>query len=181
MIPQIVAVIDGVLVREGWPKYTNDPFDHGGPTKGGITLKTLSKYRGRKCTPEDIQNLAEPEVRAIYEAMYVTDWHFETISDAWVQNFVIDTGILSGQQTAAMMLQAVLHVPQDGDLGPTTFASLTMALVRPKALYLDLIRARMHLLLDAMVSEIPVAQRQSTNLKWRHGWWNRVADLFPKE
>lgn len=174
----IDALITATLVREGWPAYTNDPADHGGPTKGGITIPDLEKKRERRCTAADIQNLTEAEVREVYLEQYVTEWKFDHISDPWVQEFVIDTGVLQGQGTAAKMLQRVLHVPVDADIGPTTLATLTMALHDPKALRNALIQEREHLLLDAMCTDIPVLQRQTTNLRYRHGWWNRVCGFL---
>lgn len=172
------SLITEILKREGWPKYSNDPADHGGPTKGGITLKDIEDCRHKKCTAEDVQNLEESEARSIYLYKYVLKHKFDQIYDSWVQEFVVDTGVLQGQQEAAKMLQSVLNVPQDGILGPVTFASLSIAMRKPIVLKDSLIRARMHLLLDDMVAEIPVEIRQSTNLKWRHGWWNRVADFL---
>lgn len=171
-------IIDEVLVREGWPKYTNLPGDKGGPTRGGITLKTLSAWRNRPCTADDVQNLQAPEIREIYTYEYATKWKFDMIPDAWVKDFIIDTGILQGQPTAAKMLQSVLGVPEDMKLGPTTFAALNMALEDHRRLKKALIRKRMHLLLDAMVTEIPLHLRTETNLRWRHGWWNRVCDTI---
>jgi len=171
-------LIGELLVREGWPVYTNDPSDHGGPTKGGITLADLSAWRKKKCTAKDVEALEEPEARAIYVKKYILDPKFDGITDAWVLEFVFDTGVLQGQGEAARMLQQVLGVAQDGDIGPTTLAALQNALRNPRRLHLSLIRARMHLLLDDMVFLIPAEQRQTTNLKYRHGWWNRVADFM---
>jgi lysozyme family protein len=178
IIPVVEALISAILIREGWPKYTNDPADHGGPTKGGITIPDLELFREKRCTAVDIENLTEDEVRAIYRFQYITHWKFDQIPDPWAQEFIIDTGVLQGQGTAAKMLQAVLGVPQDGNLGPTTFASLSLALVDHAKFEKELVRARMHLLLDAMVSDVAITLRQTTNLKWRHGWWNRVCDFL---
>lgn len=174
----IDELLTEVLEIEGWPKYTNDPADHGGPTKGGITLAVLSAWRKKKCTAKDVQELQEPEARAIFAARYVYDWKFDLITDAWVQWFVVDTGVLQGQEKAAKMLQGVLHVPADGKIGPVTLASLSMAVRQPARLRKALIRERMHLLLDAMVADVAIELRQTTNLKWRHGWWNRTCDFI---
>lgn len=176
-------IFTGILKREGWPKYTNDPIDKGGPTKGGITLETLKKwYKKTKpstaVTAEDVKALTERDVRAIYQQMYVKDWRFDSIPDEWVKVFVVDTGVLQGQGEAAKMLQRVLHVPQDAIIGPTTLASLMDALVNPVRLKTLLIQERMHLLLDDMVAQISMEERQTTNLKYRHGWWNRVCEFL---
>jgi lysozyme family protein len=170
-----MTVIDAVLLSEGWPRYTNDPADHGGPTKGGITLARLSAYRGHPCTAADVEALEEPEARALYQKMYVTDWRFDMLDDPWVQWFVVDTGVLQGQETSARMLQSVLGVPVDGVIGPITLAALRCT---TPAFRLQMVKARLHLLLDAMVSDVPHAMCETTNLKWRHGWVNRVLQFL---
>lgn len=161
---------------EGWPRYTDDGADHGGPTKGGITLQDLERHRGRSCTVADLQALEWPEAAELYTKWYITDWGFEAIDDEWVQYFVVDTGILQGQPEAAMMLQRVLGVEEDADVGPLTLAAFHAK--NSPELRLALVRERMHLLLDDMVYEIPSATVRSSNLHWRHGWWNRVADFI---
>ena len=67
------AIIDTILRREGWPRYTNRPSDRGGPTKGGITLATLASWRKRPVTATDVAALDEAEVRAIYRARYIEE------------------------------------------------------------------------------------------------------------
>lgn len=63
-------VIDEVIRREG-STYTNDPTDRGGPTKYGITQRTLSSYRGTQVTPEEVAALTEIEARVIYTHVYM--------------------------------------------------------------------------------------------------------------
>ena len=66
-VDQIIA---DVIKREG-SKYTNDPTDRGGPTKYGITLRTLQAWRRsqgqtRKLQPHDVKILTREEAVAIY-------------------------------------------------------------------------------------------------------------------
>jgi len=176
MTLSISDLLDRVLEEEGWPTFTVDPADHGGPTKGGVTLRDLERHRGRACSVAELQALEEPEARAIFTKQYITDWNFERIEDDWVRAFVVDTGILQGQPEAAMMLQRVLGVDQDASIGPVTLAAAEAC--DAHLLRRALLRERMHLLLDDMVYEIPSTTVRSSNLHWRHGWWNRVADFL---
>lgn len=182
MTPALLKkVIDALLVREGWPTYTNDPADRGGPTKGGITLADLSEWRGHPCTAADVEALGEAEVRLIYQKKHIERWKFDELTDPWVFDFITDIAILQGEPMACHVLQGTLNVPVDGDIGPTTLASLEMALRDPVRLRRDLIRERMHHLLDAMLAgdpPVPIEIRQTTNLKYRHGWWNRTCDFI---
>ena len=56
-------VIRLVFGHEGG--YSNHPEDPGGPTKFGITAKTLGSYRrlGRDATPEEVRGLTLAEAR----------------------------------------------------------------------------------------------------------------------
>ena len=75
------SIIDGIIKRES-DKFTDTKGDRGGPTKYGITLKTLQAYRGpsAKLNATDVERLSEDEARAIYEKVYITDPHFDLIA-----------------------------------------------------------------------------------------------------
>jgi lysozyme family protein len=141
-------------------------------------LQDLSEWRGHPCTAADVEALEEPEARLIYQKKHITAWKFDTIPDEWVFDFIVDIGVLQGEPMACHVLQGTLNVPVDGDIGPVTLASLSLALLNPARLRKALLRERMHHLLDAMVVGVPVELRQTSNLKWRHGWWNRTCDFI---
>ncbi len=128
-----MKIIDEILRKEG-SAYTNNPADSGGPTKFGITQKTLSAYRGRSVTPADVAALSEKEAREIYEKLY---WHgpnFSKISSALVGEKLADIGVNMGQARAGTFFQRALnglnaggkHWPdmvEDGAVGPKTLAA----------------------------------------------------------
>ena len=54
-------IVDEILRREGWPKYTNLAADRGGPTKGGITLGAWREYSGNRFADAgDVEAIQEP-------------------------------------------------------------------------------------------------------------------------
>ena len=167
----IDTIITGVLLREG-DEYTNDPADHGGPTKYGITLAAWREDTHPDATAADIEALTEPQARAFYLHVHYWTPGFSQIVDGRVQTFMVDFGVLEGVPTAIHILQHNLGVTADGVFGPISAAACNTH--DPTLLLKDLIIARMHYLLDVMVNEIPRAQIESTNLKFRHGWANRV-------
>lgn len=121
------AIIDQILVDEGWPKYTNAVADRGGPTKGGVTLGTLSVYRKRPCTADDVMALTETEVRAIYRGLYITGPGFDRIKDSALRREVIDAGVLHGTTRACGWLQEAAGLTGnavDGAFGKGTEAAV---------------------------------------------------------
>ena len=110
-------LIDEVIEREG-EKYTNHPHDKGGPTKYGITLATLSRYRKKQCTAKDVEELTRQEARAIYSSIYVEPFSF--IVDKNVHELLIDSAVNHGVGNAAKLLQRALGVKDDGAIGPKT-------------------------------------------------------------
>jgi len=160
-------IIDDILRREG-SKYTNDPIDRGGPTKFGITLATLSFYRGRSCTAEDVQALTEAEARRIYRDVYVVRPKFDQIKDDALRALVVDWGVNSGPGTAAKALQRAAGVTADGAIGPKTLAAVNAA--DPRKLH-DSVLSQRESFYRRLASEDPSQQR------FLSGWLNRCREF----
>ena len=71
------AIISDIISREG-RTYTDFPGDKGGPTKLGITLKTLADWRHHACEPVDVQNMDEAE--ALSQTVCIMD-HGKVIAE----------------------------------------------------------------------------------------------------
>ena len=118
------AILDALLAREG-SEYTDRPNDRGGPTKYGITLATLSAWRGHPVTPEDVRDLTEGEARAIYRERYIDGPRFREIRDPLLREWVIDMGVNHGTTRASEWLQeAIGGVTVDGRVGAFTLGAL---------------------------------------------------------
>lgn len=137
-------IIAGIILREG-TEYSDRPEDRGGPTKFGITIKTLARYRGLTATVQDVQELEVQEARAIYEKLYIRDPEFDQILglNQPIGLEVIDTGVNCGVVTAGIMLQRVLNafnmkgqhyhnLKLDGVCGMKTRRALMIFLARRK-------------------------------------------------
>jgi lysozyme family protein len=170
------AIIDGILQREG-STFTNDPADHGGPTKYGITLGDWANYLGGPATATDIEALTETTARAFYLRRYIWKPGFNLIADPWVQTFMVDTAVLEGVGTAVKMLQQILGVKGDGVFGPVTQTALQNYGDTAK-LKKWLITQRMHHLISCAMADFTPDQINGCDLKWMHGWWNRVASFM---
>ena len=121
----IDSILEDVLKREGWPTYTVHPNDKGGPTKGGITLRTLESWRQRRCTRAELKRLTEGEALAILRRRYAEASGIPHILDMDLRTQVIDSAVLSGPLLASKDLQRVLGVTVDGIIGPQTLAAIT--------------------------------------------------------
>jgi lysozyme family protein len=116
--------LDAIIAREG-RVYTNDPDDPGGPTKFGITLKTLRAWRNnQRLEARDVELLTEAEARDIYFALYIVDPDFLILDDAPLRSQLIDFGVHSGPSTATRELQIIIGAKPDGRLGPATLRIL---------------------------------------------------------
>lgn len=112
-------IIEDILTREG-SEYTNRAADRGGPCRHGITLATLSEWRGRPSTADDVRNLTETEARDIYRESYIVRPGFLGIENEAVRALVVDCGVNHGVKRAVKMLQEAAHVFPDGIFGPNT-------------------------------------------------------------
>lgn len=101
--------------------YTNNPADAGGPTKYGITQRTLSTWLGRQATIEDVQNLDMVTAIAIYKKMYFYDPGFDKLPSA-LQPQLFDIAVNSGPRKAIELLQEALGCTADGIIGPNTIS-----------------------------------------------------------
>ena len=111
-----------VLRHEGG--FVEHPSDPGGPTKYGITLRTLREWRGDETlTADDVRALTEAEAREIYLARYWNPIRGDELPPG-VDLAVFDYAVNSGVRRASRDLQAVVGVPQDGAIGRVTLAAV---------------------------------------------------------
>jgi lysozyme family protein len=180
------SIIEGVVARES-EKYTNDPNDAGGPTKYGITLRTLSRYRKFPMTAADVQALTRSEAVTIYRWVFVEDPGFDKLLPfaKAIAEKLIDQGVLCNPLRASEWLQRALNafnrqakdypdVKVDGDCGPATQRALASFLnLRGREGVTVLIEA-LQALQGAYL--IDLAERRPTDETFTFGWFlNRVA------
>jgi len=113
-------ILDEVLEREGWPKYTDISADRGGPTKGGITKRTLEQWRGRRVTNRELKSLKKSEAIEILTRRFVGCNGIDKVQDTDLRTQLIDNAVLSGPPLAVKDLQRALGVTRDGIIGPVT-------------------------------------------------------------
>jgi len=114
---QFMKCVEIIFNHEGG--YVDHPNDPGGATNMGITHKTLAGWRGEPVTKEDVRNLTKDEAGEIYRANYWNALNCDTLP-LGVDLVVFDFGVNAGVSRAAKLLQRIVHVEQDGQVGPIT-------------------------------------------------------------
>ncbi len=162
----VSTVIDDIIRREG-SKYTNLPADAGGPTKYGITLKTLERFRKQKLLPVDVENMTEQEARDIYRIEYIAPWGF--VSYPRLREFLIDLGVNSGIDRAKKLLQRALGVAEDGDIGSVTRMALSN---------IDGETLRLRVIAERMKLYGRIVDKDRSQAEFIEGWLNRLAEFL---
>ena len=113
-LPQALTLMFG---DEGG--YVNRKTDAGGPTKYGITQRTLSADLGRQAAIDDVRNLTLARAEAIYRKSYWTQSGGDLLP-AGLDYAVFTSGVMSGPATAVKLLQRIVDVAADGIVGVQT-------------------------------------------------------------
>lgn len=104
--------------------YSNRKTDSGGPTKYGITHRTLAGHRGvAAVTADDVKKLTLTEAELIYRKSYWVQSGGDVLP-VGLDYAAFDFGVNSGPSRAVKSLQKVLGVPQDGIVGGQTLAAV---------------------------------------------------------
>jgi lysozyme family protein len=98
----VEEILENILRREG-STYTDHPKDKGGPTRFGITQRTLAAWRQTPVTPEDVMKLSKAEAKDIYRERYVAPFEGEVVPSVLPQ--VVDIAVLHGVGTAKLMVK----------------------------------------------------------------------------
>ena len=152
-----------VILKWEGSEYTETSGDRGGATKWGITLATLTRWRGaRPTTKDDVKNLTREGAAVIYRQWYWDRVSCEKMPDG-VDLLLFDSAVNEGPGMAVKHLQRACGAKMDGILGPDTQGLVDLAdrqaLVREMA-----VQRALH-----------YAQLQP---EFRHGWFRRLFDVF---
>lgn len=177
MLRDIEAIIDDLIVREGG--YVDHPADRGGPTKYGITQRTLATYRGRPVSVSEVKALEKSEAANIYRTTYLTAPELDRIKDPYVMVLAFDCAVNHGPQRAVRWLQQLVGVVDDGILGPISEVAINT--YEPVRLYYRLAAKRIRFFGNIVSNdrELDRAKKAGFNLQaeFAAGWNNRVADF----
>lgn len=155
----------------GW---SNNPADHGGATKFGVTQGTYDTYRTAKNLPhQSVREITQAEAREIYDVNY---WRAAACNQLpWpISYLTFDAAVNSGPSRAVRWTQAGLGVSADGKVGPKTLAAANAVVDGgdSKSL-LAIVDQRVQFLAKLVKSE-------TSQLTFLLGWWRRTMRVFAR-
>jgi len=158
---QFTRCVDLIFRHEGG--FVDDPADPGRATNMGITLGTLAAVRGTPVSREDVQNLTRDEARQIYRAQYWNALGCDSLP-AGIDLVVFDFGVNAGVARSAKLLQQLVHVEADGEIGPITVGAART--IDPA-----------HIINAFSDARMDHYRGLSTWERFRNGWTRRTAEI----
>lgn len=151
-----------LLVHEGGND--DDPRDPGGRTSRGILQREWDKWRQtHPGLPSDVWEAPQDQVVAIYRQKYWDALRCDELPPG-VDYAVFDYGVNSGIGRSSKVLQGIVGVTQDGEIGPNTLAAVASS--NPKDLVARICDERLSFL-----------QGLKTWPTFGRGWARRVAEV----
>ncbi len=127
-----------VLSQEGG--YSDNAKDPGGATNLGITLATLSKWRGRKVTRDEVRALSLKQASAIYRRTYWQACKCDQLPPA-LAFLMFDAAVNQGVSRAIKILQKSIDTTVDGIIGAKTLKAVGKR--QPRRLVIEFAARRM--------------------------------------
>ena len=117
-----------ILEMEGG--FSNDPYDPGGPTNRGITLDVYANFKGQTLDAgsrprliSELKSIPEAVVEAIYRRRYFDPAQCSAFTGP-LALMHFDAAVNHGVGAATRMLQQVVNVTDDGEIGPETLSAI---------------------------------------------------------
>lgn len=168
--PNFQTAVDFTLAQEG--VLSNHAADPGGLTKYGIIDANWKKYsKGKKDLPVSVKDITAEQAVEWYHSEV---WLATKISalPRELQVPVFDFVVNSGADDAIPMLQKLIGVKPDGEIGPVTLKKLEP--MQPPTLR----RLRNDYVTERLVWLMDLAQRKPALVAFIEGWARRVSKLY---
>jgi lysozyme family protein len=175
IVKTVDEMIADIIRREGG--YSNHKNDHGGATKYGITLETLSKWRGRPTGIENVKRLTKTEAADIYRTEYFLIPKINLLP-LELRPVVFDMAVNMGPKQAIKILQTVisefvLKIDVDGLIGKETINNTedVLSVVGSKYLLSKITDERIKFYRG-------IVKRDPSQVVFLHGWENRAREFL---
>lgn len=149
--------------------YVDHPNDKGDATKFGITIHTLSDYRGHPVTNEDVKSLTQEEAKKIYKDLYWDRLKLSEVDNMSLCLALFDQAVNRGTRKVTEQIQKILGLKVDGVFGPVTLQAVNA--MEPKKLLLNFI-------FETQKTYVAIAVNDPSQLVFLKGWINRTHKLL---
>jgi len=173
-VKTVDEMIGDIIRREGG--FVNHPADKGGPTKYGITIRTLENWRRRPVGVDDVRRLTKKESSLIYRHNYYAKQNIDKLPIE-LQPVVFDMAVNMGPKQAIKIMQRSLtqigiETGVDGIIGPQTLKATAEAasLFGPLVIYI-MIGERIKFYRD-------IVKRNPSQVVFLKGWENRAMEFI---
>jgi lysozyme family protein len=174
----IEDIISAILKKEGG--YVNHPADKGGPTKYGITQRTLSNWLGRAVSAEDVRAMTLKTAKEIYYRNFYLKPGINELP-VMLQAMMTDMVVNHGPKAAIVLLQNELTLLDfepgkvDGIIGPKTCRAALLATQKLGNAFIDRLIDRRVALFNALVIKDP------SQKVFEKGWLARAESFRPNK
>lgn len=164
-----------IIEREGG--YVNHPSDRGGPTKYGVTIKTLSQWQRRQATIDDVKAVDKKTAFKIFYRLFYERPNIDSLPLS-IQPMLTDMAVNHGPKNTIHMLQDVLDTcgynlgKLDGICGPKTAASAKTCWHQLGNDFIRMLVCRRKAFYQA------IAQNDPTQVVFLKGWINRAESFM---
>jgi lysozyme family protein len=164
------AILMKTLRWEGFSDFSDNPADHGGATKWGITQATCAKfYPG-----VDVRNLTFDQAAHIYRVGYY-DWILPEVLSIRVSWWLFDVAVNSGPHESSKLFERALNVTQTGEV-PWIMQTLDALMQFQSSPNWE--SSLMQKLNDVRKNHyLQIIEDDPTQEEFRVGWLRRAADF----
>lgn len=166
---QIAHIVDAY---EG-ERFTADPSDLGGPSRWGVTLRTLQAYRRTLrgdptlvLTAADVETMTRAEAIDIGVSLYATRSGLRFILHDGLRFVALDYAWHAGTRAAICALQRAVGVEVDGIFGPVSQDAVN-GHANPVQLGARVLAIRS----EALIAQVHAHESQR---RLALGWWARI-------
>lgn len=147
--------------------YVFHPEDEGGPTNGGVTLKTYRDFYGESMTKEDLKEMSYKQWSHIMKTGYWDKCKGDQIENQSLAEIIVDWRVNSGA-AGVMKVQEILGCRPDGIVGPITLSLINSS--DAEQLFDRLWKARQQFFIN-------IVKRNPRKKVFMNGWMNRLGQF----
>jgi lysozyme family protein len=161
------AIKASILETEGG--YSDVEEDKGGATNKGITLETYSKYLGRPASKEELKNISDKDVNAIF-GRYYQEVGGDKIKDPKIREILVDQNYNKGTNFLNR-INDMLGTPRGTSLSQEAIDKINSA--DPNELAKQILSSERDIYKK-------IAEKDPSQQKFSAGWDKRILDLAKK-